>query len=304
MIRRIFLITLLSICLAAETVVAQTNDIVIDNLVINIQPEYDRPGVLIIYDIQFTPDTPLQSRITIHIPREAGRPNAVAYYGQDDGLYSINYDAEADGDWLGVSFIAPTQKIRLEYYDPGLVKWGKARNYVYRWTGDYIVNNMTIFVQQPRNATKFTMQPETGFGFKGTDGLIYYQYEVGNVLQDGRIFKVTLSYEKPDDSFSAQLEPVEPVVSLPQVEVRTAQSQQILPWVFGILGILLITGGWFWYWYSGKTLSNRRKPYQRHRARFPAGQTEQAVFCHRCGRRAQPEDIYCRDCGTQLMRNG
>jgi hypothetical protein len=71
-----------------------------------------------------------------------------------------------------------------------------------------------------------------------------------------------------------------------------------LPYFLGALGVVLIGGGAFYFWQTGRGRASRQS---RHRGgmRLPLQRGEE-VHCHACGTRAQAGDRFCRVCGTRL----
>lgn len=73
-------------------------------------------------------------------------------------------------------------------------------------------------------------------------------------------------------------------------------------WLLVFLGLVLIGGGGYWYWRSGqqespaKARRRRRAPRQETAAAF----TQEAIYCHQCGKRAGAGDRFCRSCGSRL----
>jgi hypothetical protein len=74
----------------------------------------------------------------------------------------------------------------------------------------------------------------------------------------------------------------------------------ILPWVLAGIGVLLIAVGvvGFAVWQRG---GQRSSTIRRQTPQHKEGEGE-FIYCHQCGKRAQPGDIFCRTCGTRLRR--
>ena len=115
-------------------------------------------------------------------------------------------------------------------------------------------------------------------------------------LTAGQPFALTIDYQRQSDALSAPGTPVAPQAagsgSTPKVD--------ILPWIVGGVGVLLLAAGsigiFVWLRGSWKPITRRH-----HKAR-PKGLEENALFCHQCGQRAKPDDVFCRACGTRLRR--
>ncbi len=272
-------------------------------------PEYDKPEMLVMYDITLPANTRLPATVTIKIPAAAGEPSAVASRQPDNSLVNLNYDPLVKkGDWLEVTFDATTLESRVEFYDPGLEMEGSQRTYNYIWPGDHLVDSFQVEVQQPLGASNVLLNPSMGEGVKGNDGMMYYLLDAG-VLSLGEPFQFTMKYDKESDSFSSTLLKVEPSQPINSATTFNTLSP-VLPWLMFGLGLLLIAGGGIWYWRSGRTAMTKRKTSpESHRRRKAASQQTEAVktpfddggvYCQQCGKRASSGDRFCRICGTQL----
>jgi len=289
------------------------NMISLSSAEVDIWPEYDRPTVLVIYRLTLSSDTTLPVEMTVRIPAAAGEPNAVAVKqitststGSD--LFQIASNRVVNGDWGLITFTATMPEVQIEYYDPELTKQGADRHFEYHWAGDYSVDSLVIQVQQPVGAANMQISPASDSSATGQDGLVYYNKRVG-ALTAGQTFNLTVDYQKSSDSLSIESLAIQP--SAPVANVTSGWKSQVLavlPWVLGVVGILLIVGGGWWYWQSGKGGDGARRPavQPRRRRRSTAVQgggdtgTEGYVYCHQCGKRASPNDRFCRACGTRL----
>lgn len=289
----ITLFTLVGVAQAQSTVGFETLDVLL-------WPEYDRPEMLVIYRITLSDSTRLPAQFDLRIPRAAGSPYTVAVEESDGQLYNLDYTTEPDGEWLVVSLTAPTQKLQIEYYDPGLSKNGDRREFEYRWNGDVEIYQMTIQVQQPLTASDLQVTPDMGSWQVGSDDLRYYTEDVGSVPA-GTPLTLKVSYTKSDDTLSVPdqvpLEPSQPIGS----STSELRLQEAMPFILGTFGIALIISGGLWFW-----LISRKRHAQELRQHFLSedlpDESDQ-VFCHRCGKRATPEDVFCRACGTRLRRD-
>lgn len=275
-----------------------------ENMQIDIWPEYDRRDALVIYRIQLSAQTSLPAQVVLRIPREAVSPFNVAYKDVDNKLYNMQYTTTADGDWLRITATCPAQEIQFEYYDPRLARTGTKRLYDYRWSGDMKVKNMIFRVQQPVNATEMQISPQ-----KGTqtveDTLTYYAVSVGAV-EAGTSFSFQISYNKPDDTFSASSLPVkasEPINANPSGgSVLNPENNTLI--IGFALGVTLIAIGLIWYFRTTRRetvpASKRRHTRESSRRSQQPVETGASVYCHQCGKRSNPGDVFCRSCGSRL----
>jgi hypothetical protein len=299
--RRLFIGIIILMLFATQSVKAQTSP-TIEKMVVKIWPEYDKPSVLTIIDLFLSADVSLPAKITVRIPVEAGQPNSVAVRELDGQLYVLDYDSKLQGDWNELTFTTPYPEIWLEYYDPQIEINGDTRSYVYNWTGDYTVTDFKIEVQQPLTASNMTFQESIGVAQLGADGLTYFPANVGTV-SEGTAFSLHMQYTKSDDTLSfSNAIAVQPSEPLSDQNKGRKPFLELLPYLLGGLGLVLILMGAFWYWQSTKNKPNASTNRRSHGSRRT--QTLQhegdAIYCHQCGKRASGSDQFCRACGTRL----
>jgi hypothetical protein len=301
LLRRLFGLVCLAVLLLPTSVFAQ-DDVTLSELQVDLWPEFDRPSMLVMYNGTLSPSVSLPATLMFRIPAAAGDLHAVAVRQVDGSLYTADYARSVSGEWSLITFTATTLQFRFEYYDAGLTKDDAKRHVEYQWPGDYAVERLVVRVQQPSGATNMRISPNMGGGqLNDEEGLIYYGTEIGAVSQDDS-FTIILDYENESDRLTSgnlQVEPSAPITSDTPGRIDLAKA---LPWALGALGLLLIAGGGWWYWQSGR---QEEKPEKRQRRRATASMSQVAVqgdgvYCHQCGKRAEPGDRFCRACGTKL----
>lgn len=280
---------------------AQSDNVAFDFVKIQIWPEYDRPAALVIYDFAVSAETPLPATITLRIPADADLI-AVAVL-QDGSFFNKEHTPPtSDGQWLLVSMQIPDRATyRIEYY-AAISKSGQTRRLTYTWQGDYAVRSFQISIQQPVDATAIQTEPISTTALPGSDGFTYYN-SVLDELPAGKNFSLNIRYDKPTDTLSAESLDVQPsggALTLSQ----PIDWPNTLPWVLGGVGILMIVGGGLWYWQTGRagqvsTLRQRRR-HAAAREKDELLSDLHTIYCHQCGKRAQPGDRFCRACGTKL----
>jgi len=286
-----------------------TSNLTIAKLQVDIWPEFDRPNVLVIYHITLSPDLSLPATLTLHIPGQTGGPSNLAMKDADGLLYNLEYkNPVMDNSLLAITFTTPSPEIQLEYYDPGLKHQGNTRSYEYRWSGDYAVQEFIAVVQQPTHATDMQIQPYMGESSKGSDGFNYFTKVVGQVEVSSPVF-IHLTYNKPDNNLSSTSQPVQAVQPVTPNTRGRISFIDALPWALGSLSGVVMGAGLLWYWQSGK--KRRQSGYLRHEHRNTPQSPKQAgmapssrtvVYCHQCGRMANPGDVFCRACGSRLRQ--
>lgn len=299
--RKTLTILLFALLLLAPIFSARAQEPVrFSNVEVNLWPEYDRAAVLVIYRITLSADTPLPVNLTVRIPAAAGAPNAVAAKQPDGQLFIIQYESQTSGDWQTLSLTATMPELQIEYYDPNLVKEGTQRSFSYLWPADHAVDAMLIEIQQPMGGSNTTITPGPVTSAVGGDGLTYFFKDIGPVAIN-QTFTLNTSYEKATDDLTVADQPVQPTSPLPTTPEWQTSLINALPWIVGILGVLLISGGFYWYWRTGQQRQVLAGKRHTRRGRSSA-ETRFAgeIYCHQCGNRAGKSDRFCRACGAKL----
>jgi hypothetical protein len=282
------------------------------SLEVDFWPEYDQPEMLVIYRAELDPSVSLPTDLTIRVPARVGMPHAVATGQTNASLFNVTPTRQVDGDWALITFNTAVPIVRLEYYDPALDVSKEQRIYQYSWPGDYAVDQLMLQVQQPCDASNMQISPSLGTGTMGSDGLVYYNGSFGPLSQN-QTFDLTMSYQKASDCLS--INTLNIGSELPENTPGRTTLMSILPYLLGLVGVLLIGGGILWYWMSGRqreTVSasrrgrrqNRQATYSEPSREVRAGPevdvSDGAIYCHQCGKRANPSDKFCRSCGARL----
>jgi predicted RNA-binding Zn-ribbon protein involved in translation (DUF1610 family) len=271
---------------------------------VSLWPEFDRADILVIYRITIPTEVFLPVELRLRIPAAAGIPNAVAARQPGGGLMTISYTQEEVGEWSWITFQAIMPEIQVEYYDPALLKDGNHRYFSFFWPGEYSVDQVKLEIQEPVGAKEMRIKPGMVTAKPGTDGLMYYQLDVGSV-EVGQVFNVEIDYLKSSNKLSSGYVPVEPSGPLDASTQGRMSVSSALPWLLGSLGFLLILGGGIWYWKTGQgkngfLASQPSSSDKSNGAREDIEEEGSHVYCPTCGNRASPGDRYCRACGTLL----
>ena len=236
--------------LAVPFIIAQAQGpLEFDHMQIDIWPEYDQPTSLIIYKITLPASTTMPAQVALRLPKAVGLPASVAMQDVDGMLYNLTYSSVTEGDWVKITFTAPSPTLQIEYYDPGLVKNGVARSYQFTWPGDYKANDIVIRVQQPINSTQLTILPTQGLTSVGNDGLTYFGNDVGAVAA-GTTFTFKIGYNKSDDKLSASSITVQsptPIHSPNQSGGGGLFQGLNMVMMVAFAGVVLIGGGVTWF---------------------------------------------------------
>ena len=270
-------------------------------------PEYDDPGVLVIFAGDLADTTTFPQKVAF--PVAAGARNIQATV--DDatrGLLSQEWQMEGNR----VAYALPQPGFHLEYYVDRPPS-GDKREIVHTFEAPYPIKSLEIAVQQPARATDFSVTPNPSSTIIGADGLTYHLINLEN-LAAGEKRDIAISYVKTDSGLTApQLaltsatplaQPGAPAGEPAASQPAPAAPTNWLPLLLIGVGLLALIGiGVYWF------LSRRRaappatpvRPTVSSAPRQPAARPAPAAaasFCAQCGRALGPDDRFCAGCGT------
>jgi hypothetical protein len=269
----------------------------LEQLLVEIWPDFDQPSVLVLLTGAIPEDVPLPVEVTLPIPLGA-TINAVARVTSDDIRDDIEFDAGTAGQ---LTFTVPNRRFQAEYYIPYTAD-GNRRNYTFNWLSDLTIAEFLVRVQQPSLATSMTMTPAATNVSTGAYGLQYHHLAASS-LSANQPFSLEIGYELVRSQLS--IEVVETQPTLPNEPGDPGFNWPIMIAVAGGATIL-VAAVWF-------VMSNRRpkrrtikpKPTRRATPRRAVGpapkrRVTRSNFCHECGQPADPDDRFCSKCGTAL----
>jgi hypothetical protein len=271
------------------------NPIKLSMLQVQLWPEYDQPSMLVIYDFKLPDSAKLPVSVSMRFPKD-GHLVAVASQAPDGSLLTTDYiGPTTTEEWQSVTVqIQTPATYHVEYYEP-MSRTGNERQFTYLWPGDYSIDDISVSVRVPPDTTKIVTNPDMK-STKGADGNAYLIKDFG-ALGAGQQFPLDLSYTKTSETLSVPQENVQPSKPLGSNTPGRVMLSNYLPYILGILAIVLIGGA------SVYLLQSRRGQAPRRR-RSHAGHAESGaksdVYCHQCGARAVAGDHFCRVCGTRL----
>lgn len=296
--RKCFIVIAILAALLISPPAQAQGEVRLSSVIVDIWPEYDQPAVLVIYHVSFSPEITLPATLNLRVPAQA-EVFAVAISDPTSGLLNAPYDRTVEGTWATLTITANSRDVQVEYYEP-LVKNGTARHIVYEWAGDYAVDAFSLALQQPVGATDLVTNPALTQSSVGQDGFTYFK-SAPQPLAVGQSYTMTTDYQKATDALSTTGLPVQPAQPLNANTPGRETTNSILWVLAGVGGALIVVGivGGIYMWRSGV----RRSPLarKRHATAQHAAETDE-IYCHQCGKRAQPGDIFCRTCGMRLLK--
>lgn len=276
---------------------------VLSDLAIDLRPDYDRPGVLVIHRATIAPEVSLPTRVVFRMPAAAGLPSAVAERLVDGRLMTLPYERTVEGETAVVDLTASRPIVQFEYYDPAIVRDGPRRNFAFTYSGDFEVRNFSISVQQPHLAQNFVTVPEATGTAVSADGLVHHTLSRAG-LKKGESVTIRASYEKVSDQLS--VETITPVaVSTPPPAAGNAAAAaadgRTVPIVLGAMFVCAGAGVVALMVRTRRQAgSARRSTRRRGTARSRRSGDKATRFCTQCGAGVGPGDRFCQRCGSSL----
>lgn len=273
-------------------------------LELDLRPEFDQPSMLVIYHMVLDSNTKLPATLKLTLPASVREPSAVAWVDPADGnLYSLAYNVEVSGENTYLTFTTTSPEVQVEYYDPALTQDGEKRLYQFNWPGEFDIDNMAIHIQQPMGAENMKISPSLGSPKLGQNEVKYYYSQLGAVTK-GTSFNLSMQYEKKDKALSIEQLKVESSAPLNDTTFGRTSMTELMPWIIGILVLLLLISLVVWIRLV-KYNPNHQRKQNRHKSsvlKFNDGVDDEPTYCHQCGQRAEKGDLFCRLCGEKIRQ--
>lgn len=293
--RKRALLILLLLLFAFPSFADAQEGIVLENLHVQLLPEYDRASMLVIYDFNLADVLAVPDAIVFRLPAKANL-FAVAFNEGGDLFDAPHSTPVVEGDWQTISITTNGKTaFRIEYYE--LMSFADTtRTYTFLWPGDYAVNHFRLFLGEPLDVTKITTEPPLD-RIQGNSGPPGYEKDFGK-LEAGQQFTLQLQYDKTSDALIKPPPELQPASPLDENTTGRISINNYLPYILGALGVALIVGGGMYYWRAGR----QRAAKPRRRRHVHVEQEDGELYCHQCGTRAKPGDRFCRVCGSRLRQ--
>lgn len=304
---------------------AQTNSLQINDLLVEIWPEYDRPEALVIYRIELSATAALPAQVTFELPGYIDSMHAVAYE-QGGALLAVDpasVQLQAQNNSTLLTFTAPANNLQLEYYDPMiLTKQGQNRQLNFSFTAPYDIVSTRFQVQQPLEAENFSVTPAATDSFTNNDGLTYSVINAGS-LSAGDVFSLAATYSRSTDATSVSLldatsEHAQDITVATTDPPAAQGDDNLLGYILvgAGIGLLLAVGGYWFYTSRQNQPTQPRRPKkssrparrkkQRAAAPDPSKQAAPPVagFCYKCGVPLRADANFCHNCGAKRRETG
>lgn len=295
------------------TVFAQ-NQPEIENLLVEVWPEYDRTETLVIYRVELSADTILPATVTFRLPGYIEAMNAVAFE-QNGMLLAVDEETierSDEDDVFFLTFPTPTRTIQLEYYDPVIFsKEGESRQIDFQFVASYEIESASFEFQEPAGTEAFSLNPEPSRSFTDSNGLKYNLVDVSGLVPGDKLH-VIATYQRSTDSVTTELLGLAPAPAQPVPE--SSSIPMIIAYGLVGMGMLLLLGAAGMWWLNKKKTNpiNRRverQPSSRKRWSRQSLDRNRAVrlqetsstngYCPTCGTELRTKSNFCHRCGAK-----
>ncbi|MDA1183989.1 MAG: zinc ribbon domain-containing protein [Acidobacteria bacterium] len=301
----------LALILLSAVAAAPQAPIVLSDLAIDVWPDYDRPGVLVIYRATLAPESPRPARLVFRIPASAGLPSAVAERPTGGQLLTLQYVRTVEGDTALIELTASQAYVQLEYYDPLIARDSASRSFSFTWHGDFDVQRFEVSLQQPHLAQNFTTVPEAPVATASADGLVYHALSRVGVAR-GETISVQASYEKVSDQLSVEtLSPTAVPAPLPALQPTpvtgggappAGETGRVVVGALVVAAAAVIAGLMFRTRRQARSAAAASASARATGSALPSESSGEAKkkFCTQCGSGVNRGDRFCRFCGTPI----
>ena len=213
----------------------------------------------------------------------------------------------------------PAPRFFLEFYYNPFPASGIEKRFTYTASIAYPIAVFEVDIQQPLQASNFTLDPPPMERLTDNRGFTYYQF-VTRDMRQGQTQTFTISYTKTTTSPSVPKQP-----PVPQRPGQRGPLSDNRPLALGILaGAIVLFAGWAWLLHDPRrqrasvtasapqataTLSTLFALVQEHGetqettvAMPPQAHPREINFCAHCGRKLLPDDRFCAGCGRPIKR--
>lgn len=264
-------------------------------LAVAVMPEYDEPRVLVSYYGELNEDVPLPLEMRLQIPADATVERACSVSSATEEYVCGEYSAQPDGDSLFLTYEAVTPIIYVEFYY-GSTSGAGERSLDFTLLPPYPVDNLDLFVQEPRGASDFELSPAPAETL-GDERFRHHSYNYQG-LAAGEPVTIQIAYSRDTD------EPSVSPFGASTLPAGDSSSAGIPEGPFFLLGVAAAAVLAFAL-YAALIRRVRGRRLALSGAGAAAISTvpeEEASYCAHCGARARRGAGFCSACGQAVRR--
>ncbi|MBE9536415.1 MAG: hypothetical protein IMF07_04480 [Proteobacteria bacterium] len=187
-LRLLLLLLVFSNCAAAA-------DMEIGRMRVAIWPEYDDPGVLVIYDGRFVDDGNFPAETSFFLPQGAIISDACSLSPKGQHFCQL-FKQENIGDMEEIRLKLPYPNFYLSFHIDPFEGDGSARDLLYKVRTNHRIRKLEIDIQEPLRAEGFVLTPEA-HKLEEAKGFRHYRYYM-NKPKKGADIPFKIKYRKDD----------------------------------------------------------------------------------------------------------
>jgi len=263
-------------------------------LAVAVMPEYDEPRVLVSYYGELNEDVSLPLEMRLRIPADAAVERACSVSSATEEYVCGEYSAQPDGDYALLTYEAVTPIVYVEFYY-GSTSGAGERSLDFTLLPPYPVDNLDLFVQEPRGASDFALSPAPAETL-GDERFRHHSYNYQNLAADEPVtIRIAYSRDTDEPSISAF------GASAPVGDDGPAGIPEGPFFLVGVAGAAVLVFA-LYAAFIRRVRSRRLALSGAGAAAAGAPPEEEASYCAHCGARTRRGAGFCSACGQAVRR--
>ncbi len=202
MVKRIFSVLLFLITIIQGQAYCEEKALKIGRMKVSVWPEYDTPGVLVVYEGRFADKNAFPAQVTFIFPKGVTKLTDACSLSPKGQHFCQIYDIEKRDNYNQAVMSLPYGDFFIDFqYSP--FKGGKDKSFEYVIQSRYEIMNLEVNIQQPLRSNNFSIVPASSKQTRDSD-FNQYHYSMKDIPanQDVR-FKI--NYIKEDNNPSVDI---------------------------------------------------------------------------------------------------
>lgn len=177
---------------------AASKEITIGSMKVSLMPEYDSTSVLVVYEGKFLNREAFPREVLFFLPLGVTKLTDVCSLSPGGQHFCQLFDIKPGSDKNLLNVKLPYSDFFIDFqYAPFKAKPNSERDFTYAVESEYDIKNLSVVIQSPYRAERFTIDPAGGKEFE-KEGYQNYRYELKDIKKGERkLFHIT--YFKADD---------------------------------------------------------------------------------------------------------
>jgi len=298
---------IIAVFLLAGPVQAQSpNQPAIDKFIISVWPEYDHPGVLVIFNGRFD-ESAIPVQVKFPVP-ERSRFALVAGSTDTTANSMIPIPIQDGESGKEISFTVVQPSFHVEFYFNPFPSEGAERHYQYDFTSNRPIDSLIVDLQEPLAAENFNPEVPVDHRMEDSHGIVYHRRHI-NSLPAGDSVHIEARYQNPTGQMTNRM--MQDQMGQAQAQAGGTMppgAQQSGPdnriWVLAVVGLALI-GVLFYVTRSGSEEHNgvAEAPGDTTSTEEPVSSSDSGThsgekkYCIHCGSQLSIDAKFCTRCG-------